>query len=188
MVQDSIAAALPEPQAGFLTGILLGDESGIAPELEEAFSRVGASHVVAISGFNMVIVSGIVLRVLSGLFRGHKTVVTLNALSVIAVYTLLVGASPGVVRAALMSGLLVIGNQLNRKTFVPTSLAFATLCSFLCSIPMCCSISAFSSVSWPCSGSACSPIRFPCAFADCWRRFLPNRQRDGPAQQFSMNR
>ncbi|MDE2747794.1 MAG: ComEC/Rec2 family competence protein [Chloroflexota bacterium] len=126
-VRGSIASALPEPQAGLLTGILLGDESGIAPELEEAFARVGASHVVAISGFNMVIVSGIVLRALSGLFRGHKTVVTLNALSVIAVYTLLVGASPGVLRAALMSGLLVIGNQLNRKTFVPASLAFAAL-------------------------------------------------------------
>ncbi|MDE2853691.1 MAG: ComEC/Rec2 family competence protein [Chloroflexota bacterium] len=126
-VRGSIASALPEPQAGLLTGILLGDESGIAPELEEAFARVGASHVVAISGFNMVIVSGIVLRVLSGLFHGHKTVVTLNALSVIAVYTLLVGASPGVLRAALMSGLLVIGNQLNRKTFVPASLAFAAL-------------------------------------------------------------
>jgi competence protein ComEC len=127
IVQRSIASALPEPQAGLLTGILLGDESGIAPELKEAFTRVGASHVVAISGFNMVIVSGIVLRVLSGLFRGSRTVVMLNALSVIAVYSLLVGASPGVLRAALMSSLLVIGSQLNRKAFVPTSLAIATL-------------------------------------------------------------
>ena len=127
IVQRSIASALPEPQAGLLTGILLGDESGISPDLEKAFARVGASHVVAISGFNMVIVSGIVLRVLSGLYRGSKTVVTLNALSVIAAYSLLVGASPGILRAALMSSLLVIGNQLNRKTFVPTSLAFAAV-------------------------------------------------------------
>lgn len=126
-VQRSIASALPEPQSGLLAGILLGDEDGIAPELKDAFSRVGASHVVAISGFNMVIVSGIVVRVLSAVFRGGKTVVTLNALSVIAVYALFVGASPGILRAALMSGLLVIGSQLKRKTFVPTSLAFATL-------------------------------------------------------------
>ncbi len=127
MVQRSIASAIPEPQAGLLTGILLGDEDGISPALEEAFSRVGASHVVAISGFNMVIVSGIVVRVLSGFFRRNKTIVTLNALSVIAMYSLFVGASPGILRAALMSGLLVIGSQLNRKTFVPTSLAFAAL-------------------------------------------------------------
>ena len=127
MVQRSIASAIPEPQAGLLTGILLGDEDGISPALDEAFSRVGASHVVAISGFNMVIVSGIVVRVLSGFFRRNKTIVTLNALSVIAMYSLFVGASPGILRAALMSGLLVIGSQLNRKTFVPTSLAFAAL-------------------------------------------------------------
>ncbi len=127
MVQRSIASAIPEPQAGLLTGILLGDEDGISPALEEAFSRVGASHVVAISGFNMVIVSGIVVRVLSGFFRRNKTIVTLNALSVIAMYSLFVGASPGILRAALMSSLLVVGSQLNRKTFVPTSLAFAAL-------------------------------------------------------------
>lgn len=127
IVQLSIASALPEPQAGLLTGILLGDEDGISPELKDDFSRVGASHVVAISGFNMVIVSGIVVRVLSSLLRRNRTVVTLNALSVIAVYALFVDASPGILRAALMSGLLVVGSQLNRKTFVPTSLAFATL-------------------------------------------------------------
>ena len=75
----------------------------------------------------MVIVSGIVVRVLSSLFRRNKTVVTLNALSVIAVYSLFVGASPGILRAALMSGLLVVGSQLNRRTFVPTSLALAVV-------------------------------------------------------------
>lgn len=126
-VRRSIASALPEPQAGLLIGILLGDESGISPSLEDAFSRVGAAHIIAISGFNMVIISGIVLRVFSDLFRGNRAIVTLNALSVIAAYSLLVGASPGVLRAALMSGLLVIGSQLKRKTFVPTSLAIATL-------------------------------------------------------------
>ncbi len=127
IVQRGIASATPEPQAGLLTGILLGDEDGISPALKDAFSRVGASHVVAISGFNMVIVSGIVIRVSSGLFRRNKTVVTLNALSVIAMYSLFVGASPGILRAALMSCLLVVGSQLNRRTFVPTSLAFAAL-------------------------------------------------------------
>ncbi len=126
-VKISISSALPEPQSGLLTGILLGDEDGIAPELKDAFARVGAAHVIAISGFNMVVISGIVVRVLSGAFQRNKAVVTLNALSVIAVYALFVGASPGILRAALMSGLLIIGSQLKRKTFVPTSLAFAAL-------------------------------------------------------------
>ena len=126
-VKRSISVSIPEPQAGLLTGILLGDEDGISPALESAFSRVGAAHVVAISGFNMVVVSGIVVRALSGVFQRNRAVVTLNALSVIAVYALFVGASPGILRAALMSGLLVVGSQLKRRTFVPTSLAFAVL-------------------------------------------------------------
>ena len=127
VVRRDIASTLPEPQAGLLTGILLGDERGISPELADEFARVGASHVVAISGFNMVIVSAIVIRVLSNWFSGNKRVVVFSAVSVILLYSLFVGASPGILRAALMSSLLVVGKQLNRKTFVPASLAFATL-------------------------------------------------------------
>ncbi len=60
IVRREIVRALPEPQSGLLTGILLGDESGISTQLKDDFSRVGATHVIAISGFNMVIVSAIV--------------------------------------------------------------------------------------------------------------------------------
>ena len=127
IVRGEIAKALPEPQAGLLTGILLGDESGISPQLKDDFRRVGASHIIAISGFNMVIVSAIVVRVLSSLFAGKGATVTIGAVAVIAVYSLFVGASPSILRAAFMSSLLVIGNQLKRRTFLPASLAFATL-------------------------------------------------------------
>ena len=127
IVRREIARALPEPQAGLLTGILLGDESGISPQLKDDFSRVGASHVIAISGFNMVIVSAIVIRVLSSLFGGKSITVTISAVAVIVIYSLFVGASPSILRAALMSSLLVFGNQLKRRTYLPASLAFATL-------------------------------------------------------------
>jgi len=127
VVQDHMAQALPEPQAGLLIGILLGNERGISPELAEDFNRAGAAHIVAISGFNMVIVSAMMMRVFEGIFGYRSLLATLSGIAIIAVYTILVGASPSIVRAALMSGLLVIGRQLNRNTYVPTSLAFATL-------------------------------------------------------------
>lgn len=127
IVRRIIESALPEPQAGLMTGILLGDERGISPELEDAFARVGASHVIAISGFNMVVVSAIVLRVFSSAIGEKSLAAALCAVAVIVAYSLFVGASPGILRAALMSSLLVIGRQLRRRTFLPTSLAFATL-------------------------------------------------------------
>lgn len=127
ILRREIAKALPEPHAGLLTGILLGDESGMSPQLKDDFSRVGASHIVAISGFNMVVVSAIVIRVLSSLFSRNAAIVAIGAVAVIAVYSLFVGASPSILRAALMSSLLVIGNQLKRRAFLPASLAFSTL-------------------------------------------------------------
>ncbi len=125
--QRQIDRALPDPQAALLAGIVLGNEQGIAPQLEEDFRRVGASHVVAISGFNMVIISAIVMRVAGGLLGERKTAATVLAIAFIFAYSLLVGATGGILRAALMSSLLVIGENLKRKTFVPASLAFATL-------------------------------------------------------------
>ena len=45
-----IAQILPEPQASLLTGILLGDDSGIPKSVQDAFRATGTSHIIAISG------------------------------------------------------------------------------------------------------------------------------------------
>lgn len=121
-----IARSLPEPQAALLTGILLGNESGIAPEIEEAFSRAGASHVIAISGFNMVILSGAVMGLLRRTPLSERWAALVGILAIM-IYTVFVGAGAAVVRAALMSSLLVIGEAIKRRTYVPASLAFAAV-------------------------------------------------------------
>lgn len=126
-VQDGIARTLPEPQAGLLTGILLGNERGISPQLAEDFYRVGAVHIVAISGFNMIVISAIVMRVLEGIFRRRRRLIVLCSILFIVIYTIFVGASPSIMRATLMSSLLIIGRQLKRNCYAPASLAFATL-------------------------------------------------------------
>lgn len=126
-VQDSIAQTLPEPQAGLLTGILLGNERGISPQLAQDFYRVGAIHIVAISGFNMIVISAIVMRVLEGIFRRRRRSAVLGSIFFVVIYAIFVGANPSIMRAAWMSSLLVIGRHLKRKVYVPASLAFATL-------------------------------------------------------------
>jgi competence protein ComEC len=45
-----IAQIPPEPQASRLTGILLGDDSGIPKGVQDAFRTTGTSHIIAISG------------------------------------------------------------------------------------------------------------------------------------------
>lgn len=121
-----IAAALPEPYAGLLSGILLGDERGIAPEVREAFAATSAAHIIAISGFNMVVIGG----VLDGLMRRLRVPPLRGALlsiALIALYTLFVGAGAAVVRAAVMTAVVFFGSALRRQTYLPTSLAFTVL-------------------------------------------------------------
>lgn len=125
-VQANIARALPEPQAGLLSGILLGNERGIEPKLNEAFSRVGASHIIAISGFNMVIITQIIMGIAARLTQNRWLQVVLGGF-VVVVYTLFVGANPAVVRAAFMSLMLVVAPLFRRRTYVPASLAFVLI-------------------------------------------------------------
>lgn len=123
---QQINTYLPEPQAGLLTGILLGNERGISPQLSEAFNAVGAAHVVAISGFNMVILSGVVMALL-GHLRLPPVTAALLGIGVIGLYTLLVGANAAVLRAAAMSSVVIIGGALKRRSYLPASMALVTI-------------------------------------------------------------
>ena len=117
---------LPEPEAGLLAGILLGDESGISAPVYDAFAQVGAAHIIAISGFNMTLLSGLLAAFLQRLGIGRSRLLWLLLLWM-ALYTMLVGASPAVMRAALMSALLVLGYALEQRVHVLSSLAASVL-------------------------------------------------------------
>lgn len=99
----------PDPVAGLLAGILLGDESGISQQLKQAFNTTGTRHIVAISGFNISIIAGLALSVFTRVV-GKRRGLWLAGLCIVA-YTVLVGAQASVVRAAIM-GLVVLAAQL----------------------------------------------------------------------------
>ena len=48
--EQAINQILPEPSAALLTGILLGDDSGIPPHLKADFAATNTAHIIAISG------------------------------------------------------------------------------------------------------------------------------------------
>jgi competence protein ComEC len=113
----------PEPEGALLSGILLGDDSAIPKDLQQAFAKTGTSHIVAISGFNISIVAGVFLALTRRLPR--KVPGWLVAAAGIAIYTVLVGATPSVVRAAIMGGMAILARQLGRRSHGLTALFFA---------------------------------------------------------------
>ncbi len=123
--QATIAAILPEPEASLLTGILLGYERGIPQRVADAFARTNTAHVIAISGYNITLIAGLLTwmarRVIG--VRWATPVVLVG----LAAYTVLVGAYPAVVRAAIIGGLCVIAVHYGRQAEGLISLAVAGL-------------------------------------------------------------
>lgn len=106
---DGLVSTVPEPEASLGAGILLGVRAGIDPEIRDAFAVAGLAHVVAISGWNVAIVVVLIGAVTRPL-RSRAGPLVPGAVAGLAVagYVVLVGASPAVVRAALMAGALLV--------------------------------------------------------------------------------
>lgn len=54
---EVLNSILPQPQAALLSGILLGLDQDLPDGLVLAFQETGTAHIIAISGFNIAIVS-----------------------------------------------------------------------------------------------------------------------------------
>jgi competence protein ComEC len=120
--QQVIYQIFPDPEAALMAGILLGVEGGISEEVYDAFRQTGTAHIIAISGFNISIIAGMFIILAHRLFGKRGGI--LVALLGIALYTVLVGASAGVVRAALMSGMTLFASRLGRRQNGFNTLAF----------------------------------------------------------------
>lgn len=120
---ETLGRALPEPQAGLAQGILLGLRGSMSEGTIDAFSRTGMTHIVAISGFNIAIVAAALSMVGRRLLRRAPAAVVVGL--GVMVYTLLVGAGPSVVRAAIMGMIVILGTYFGRQSHTLTALALA---------------------------------------------------------------
>ncbi len=119
---DALRNALPEPEAGLAAGILVGLRERVDRALAADFATAGVSHVVAISGWNIAIVAGLVGAMLRGRSR---RVVAMVVGGTITAYVLAAGASPSVVRAAVMAAVVLLARESGRSARAPAALALA---------------------------------------------------------------
>jgi competence protein ComEC len=111
----------PAPEAALLSGILLGDETGLSDRQKQDYNDSGLRHIIAISGFNISIIAGLLYGLFSQWWgRGRGAWL---AAAGIGLYTILVGGDAAVLRAALMGGLALYARQVGRRQDGLTSLA-----------------------------------------------------------------
>ncbi len=131
-------AVVPEPEAALGAGILLGVRAGIAPEVSDAFATAGLTHVVAISGWNIAIVAALAGGMTRPLLRlrGGRWLAVGTACLAVTGYVLLTGASPSVMRAALMAGALVLARLGGSRAHAVGALMAAALVMLLAAPPV----------------------------------------------------
>jgi competence protein ComEC len=123
-IDGALSRALPEPEAGLAAGILVGLRERVSRAVAEEFTTTGLTHVVAISGWNIALVAGIVTGMLraTGLGRRSRSLVVIAA---IMGYTLLAGAEASVVRAAVMGGVVLLAREGGRPAGAVAALGLA---------------------------------------------------------------
>jgi competence protein ComEC len=123
-------------QQGVLKALIVGDRNAISPELRKAFNRVGAGHLLAISGLHI----GIIATASFLLFKwmlSHIRFFLLNAwtkkgavvLSIVPVlvYGLLSGMSPSTQRAVIMVIVFLMAFLFEREHDLINTLAMAAM-------------------------------------------------------------
>ncbi len=109
----TIQTHLHEPHASLLIGLLYGARSTLPDDLEEQFRRTGTMHIVAVSGFNVMVVGNAILVLLTYTLLRRQRAFYL-VLAGIVLFVFFAGADAAVVRAGIMGGLTLIAKQVGR--------------------------------------------------------------------------
>ncbi|WP_036284134.1 ComEC/Rec2 family competence protein [Microbacterium luticocti] len=105
---------LPEPAAGLIPGLAVGDTGGVSVELDAAMKASSLSHLTAVSGANCAIVVGLAFGA-AALCGARRAIRVLAGLLALAGFVLLVTPEPSVVRAAAMAAIAMLGVLLGRR-------------------------------------------------------------------------
>ena len=121
---------------GLISALLLGERDVLDPDINLGFSRLGISHILALSGMHLVILSALIDKLLRAL-RISKMPRSIISILIIILYMTLVGFGASVTRAGIM---LIIAKLLYifagaRDSLTSLMVATTLICIFApCSI------------------------------------------------------
>ncbi|MFA6215058.1 MAG: ComEC/Rec2 family competence protein [Patescibacteria group bacterium] len=118
-----INSNLPEPQASLFAAIILGARRGLPQALMDKFNITATTHLIAISGMNITIISALLLDLLLNFYISRKKAFWLITFALIF-YIILVGAPASAVRAAIMGYLALLARHLGRLNRAANALIF----------------------------------------------------------------
>lgn len=128
-IRTQCSAYLDTREVGLLTALLIGDRSGLDPEMKWDFQNTGVIHVLAVSGLHV----GYILLILTTLTPILKIPWGYDRLFILAGiwgFAALTNFTPSVNRACLMAGLYMLAPVFHRPKN-PWNILSATSCILL---------------------------------------------------------
>lgn len=95
------------------SGLILGGSQNFSDSFKEAMKSSGTTHLVAVSGYNVSIITIILFMILRRLFSRRSALT--SSIVILLAFCIISGASASVVRASIMGGLFIISKALGRK-------------------------------------------------------------------------
>lgn len=111
--------AIKEPEASLAAGITAGDKRSLPAELLDAFRIAGLSHIVVLSGYNIMVVVDALFRML----RSAPAFASGIGIAVSLFFVVISGAAASSVRAAAMAIIAIIGRATGRTYLASRALA-----------------------------------------------------------------
>ncbi len=122
-----IDSGVSSDASAFLTAVIVGDDSYLMPDTDEAFRTSGLAHLLALSGLHIGIIVMFISIGLSWMRPtkyGYRVYYILLIVATFA-YAAFAGMTPSVVRAACMAAVLCISAIFQRRANVYNSLCVA---------------------------------------------------------------
>jgi len=123
-LKSLIDSNLPEPEAGLADALLLGYRRTVDREDLDIFARVGLSHMIAISGSHITILSAMIINFFLSLgFSRRRSLYAV--FTFLLLYPLITGLAASAVRSAIMGGLAYLAIYYQRASSLIRALVFA---------------------------------------------------------------
>ncbi|MFT4153069.1 ComEC/Rec2 family competence protein [Parafilimonas sp.] len=123
---QTLRLSIHAPQElGIAEALLIGYRNDLDKDLVQAYSNTGVVHIIAISGLHLAMIYAGLLRLFSLLRLSHskKWIESVVVLTVIWLFTLIAGAAPSVLRAAIMFTFILFGKFIGKNTNIYNTLA-----------------------------------------------------------------
>lgn len=119
------ASVLPQPARGLLPALVDGDRTGIPQETSDQFLAAGMTHLLAVSGTNLAILAAAIAGIARLLRR--PVLAALSVLPATALFVLVAGPEPSVLRAAVMGVIAATALAAGRERSGMRALSVAVL-------------------------------------------------------------